>query len=67
MPKESKRREFTFSNDELREIRLALALRIARLSKMDGDSLSPSQRAKVQRHLEICNELHDVVRKARSS
>jgi hypothetical protein len=34
---------------------------------MDGDSLSPSQRAKVQRHLEICNELHDAVRKARSS
>ena len=53
------------TGDEFRELRLALAVLMAQLSKVDTSKMGPSGRAKVKRHLETCNELHDAVLKAR--
>jgi len=64
MPKTPDLSELVVTTDELRELRLALALRITRLKKVDLPRLPPSQRAKVQRHLDLCSNLHDVVTKA---
>jgi hypothetical protein len=65
MPKSPDHRALALSNDELREIRLALALRIAQLNRVDTRKMPPSQRAKLQRHIELSTELHDAVQKAR--
>ena len=65
MPKTPDRKAFVFSKDELREIRLPLALRIAQLQLVDTKKLPPSQRAKLQHHIDLTTELHDVVQKAR--
>lgn len=65
MPKGPNRTELAVTADELRELHLALALRITRLTKMETGKLSPSERAKVAHHLEVCNELHDTVQKER--
>jgi hypothetical protein len=65
VPKTSTREELRLSNDELREVHLALALRIAQLTKVDTTKMGPTARAKVKRHLEVCEEVHDVIQKAR--
>jgi hypothetical protein len=64
MPKTPELSELAVTRDELRELRLALALRITRLKKVDIRSLPPSQRAKVQKHIDLCSNLHDAVTKA---
>jgi hypothetical protein len=63
--KSSNRGDLRLSSDELREVHLALALRIAELTKVDTTNMGPVARAKVARHLEVCNDVHDVVQKAR--
>jgi hypothetical protein len=65
VPKGPDRAALLVSADELRELHLALALRITRLTKIDPGKLTPSERAKVRRHLELCTELHDAVQKQR--
>jgi hypothetical protein len=65
VPKTATRGELRLSSDELREVHLALALRIAQLTKVDTTNMGPTARAKVKRHLEVCNDVHDVVQKAR--
>jgi hypothetical protein len=52
------------SNEELREVHLALALRITQLSTMDTSKMGPSAKAKMTRHLDLCTELNDAVQKA---
>ncbi|HEY1281920.1 MAG TPA: hypothetical protein VGF22_19715 [Acidimicrobiales bacterium] len=65
MPKTSDRGELRLSSDELREVHLALALRIAQLTNVDTRKMGPAAKAKVKRHLELCEEVHGVVQKAR--
>ena len=55
----------TLSNEELREVHLALALRITQLTTTDMSKMGPSAKAKMKRHLELCTELHEAVQKAR--
>jgi hypothetical protein len=64
MPKTPDLSELAVTKDELRELRLALALRITRLKKVELHKLPPSQRAKVQKHIDLCSDLHDAVTKA---
>jgi len=61
----SARGELRLTKDELREVRLALALRITQLNAMDTRKMAPSDRAKVKRHIELCSEIYDSVQKAR--
>jgi len=65
VPKTATRGELRLSSDELREVHLALALRIAQLTKVDTTKMGPSAKAKVKRHLELTKSLHDAVQKAR--
>jgi hypothetical protein len=53
------------SNDELRELHLALALRIAELTNTDTRKMGPNAKAKLSRQLDICTELDDTAQKAR--
>jgi hypothetical protein len=61
----SARGELRLTKDELRELRLALALRITKLHAMDTRKMAPSDRSKVKRHIEVCNDIYDAVQKAR--
>jgi hypothetical protein len=53
------------SNDELREVHLALALRLAELTKTDTRKMGPNARADIKRRVDICRELDDTAQKAR--
>jgi hypothetical protein len=64
MPKSPDLSELAVSRDELKELRLALALRITQLQKVDIHKMPPTQRAKVQTHIDLCNGLHEAVTKA---
>ena len=64
MPKDENRQEFAFAKDELRELRLALALRIAALGKVNTDKMMPSERAKLRDQMKTSTRLHDQIRKA---
>jgi hypothetical protein len=64
MPKAGDQQEFAFTKDELRELRLALALRIAQLDKISLDKMMPSERAKLRASLKTSTSLHDQFRKA---
>jgi hypothetical protein len=55
----------SLSNDELREVHLALALRISQLTTVDTRKMGPNAKAKMKRHLDLCIELQDAVQKAR--
>ena len=55
----------SLSNDELREVHLALALRITQLTNTDTTKMGPSAKAKIKRHLDICTDLNDAVQTAR--
>jgi hypothetical protein len=57
--------ELRFTPDELRELHLALAVRTAQLSSTDTRKMGPTAKAKLQRRVELCNELHHAVQKAR--
>jgi hypothetical protein len=57
--------ELRLSTDELREVHLALSLRVAELTGMDTRRMGPSGKAKVKRHIELCDEVHKAVQKAR--
>jgi hypothetical protein len=57
--------ELRLSNDELREVHLALALRIAHLGSTPTKKMPPSEKSKIKRHLEVCAELDDIVQKLR--
>ncbi len=61
MPKRFER----LSPAELREIHLALALRIAHLDSTDMTKLGPSGKAKIRAHINACEELDKIVQKAR--
>jgi hypothetical protein len=55
----------SLSNDELRELHLALSLRIAELTNTNTGKMGPNGKAKLKRQLEVCNDLNDAVQKAR--
>jgi hypothetical protein len=55
----------SLSNDELRELHLALALRITQLTTMDMSKMGPNGKNKVKRQLGLCHELNGAVQKAR--
>ena len=65
MPKGADRTELALSDEELREVRLALALRIAALGKTDTRKMGPNAKVKLRRQLDVCHELQDQVRKLR--
>ena len=65
VPKTATRAELQLSSDELREVHLALAVRIAQLNKVDTTKMGPAGKAKVKRHLELTKDVHDIVQKAR--
>jgi len=65
VPKSSEDKELRFSADELRELHLALAVRVAQLEATDTRKMGPSAKAKLQRRIDVCNEVHQVVQKAR--
>jgi hypothetical protein len=64
MPKDEDRYVFAFTKDELRELRLALALRIAELGKVHTGKMMPSDRTKLRDQVKITTRLHDQIRKA---
>jgi hypothetical protein len=53
------------SDDELRELHLALALRISELNSVDTRKIGPTAKAKMKRHLDVCIELDGAVQKVR--
>ena len=55
----------SLSNDALREVHLALALRISELKSVDTHKMGPNARAKLKRQLDLCIELDDTAQKAR--
>jgi hypothetical protein len=55
----------TRAKEELRELHLALALRIAQLTKMNTSKMDRAEKAKAKRHLDLTKELHRAVQKAR--
>jgi hypothetical protein len=65
VPKSADAKELRFSPDELREIHLALAVRVAQLMSTDTRKMGPTAKAKLQRRVDLCNELHHAVQKAR--
>jgi hypothetical protein len=65
VPKRPHSAQIELTTDELREMHLALRVRIAELSSMDTRKMGPTAKEKVARQIEICNELHDVIQKAR--
>jgi hypothetical protein len=57
--------ELQVSAEELRELHLALALRIAHLRKTDTHKMGPSEKDKLRHRIAICTELDKVVQKLR--
>jgi hypothetical protein len=57
--------DLTLSSDELREIHLALKVRIAPLISTDVSKMGPNDKAGLRRRIDICNEAHHAVQKAR--
>ena len=55
----------SLSNDELRELHLALVLRISELKSMDTHKMGPNAKAKMNRQLDLCIELDNSAQKAR--
>ena len=64
MPKDEDRQEFAFTKEELREVRLALALRVAALGKVSTGKMMPSERAKLRDRVKTSTRLYDQFRKA---
>jgi hypothetical protein len=63
--KDADSQELWLSKDELRELHLALALRIAHLGKTDTRKMMPSEKDKVKRRIDICTDLDKLVQKLR--
>lgn len=59
------RTRLAFSSDELRELHLALALRITQLQKVNTKKMPPSELTRHQKHIDLTSELHQMVQKAR--
>jgi hypothetical protein len=57
--------DVVLSTEELREIHLALQVRIAQLSSTNTTKMGPNDRAKLQRRIDVCNEANSAVQKAR--
>jgi hypothetical protein len=57
--------EVQLSKEELRELHLALALRIAHLRKTDTHKMGPSEKDKLKRRIDVCGELDKLVQKLR--
>lgn len=53
------------SSDELRELHLALALRITQLKKVNTKKMPPSELARHQKRIDLSSELHETVQNAR--
>ena len=65
MAKSSERGELRLSGDELREVHLALCLRIASLTATNTSKMGPKAKKELQQHMDLCNEVHAAVQKAR--
>jgi hypothetical protein len=65
VPKTSDGTDLRLSNDQLREIHLALAVRIAQLSNTDVSKMGPNDKVKLQRRIDVCETAHAAVQKAR--
>jgi hypothetical protein len=59
------RKPLVFSSDELRELHLAMALRIAQLTKVNTKKMRSSELAKHQRHIDLATDLFDSLKKER--
>jgi hypothetical protein len=55
----------SLTKDELREVHLALALRISLLTTMDTTKMGPSAKATLTRQVDVCTELVQTVQEAR--
>jgi len=55
----------SLSNDELRELHLALALRITELTTTNTGKMGPNGKVKLKRQLDVCHDLDGAVQKAR--
>jgi hypothetical protein len=64
VPKDRDRHEFAFTKDEVRELRLALTLRIAELSKIHTGKMMPSDREKLRNQVKTSTQLLDELKKA---
>jgi hypothetical protein len=57
--------DLNLSSEELREIHLALEVRIALLHSTDVRKMGPNGKVELRRRIDICNEAHHAVQKAR--
>jgi hypothetical protein len=57
--------QLALSTEELREVHLALAVRITQLAATDTSRMGPNQTAKLKRRIDVCTELNELVQKAR--
>jgi hypothetical protein len=64
VPKDGDHHEFSFTKSEVRELRLALALRIAERGKVHTGKMMPSERAELRDRVKMSTRLHDQFRKA---
>jgi hypothetical protein len=65
MAKGSGRKQLRLSGEELREVHLALALRLAHLTKVNTKKMGPNAKAKHQHEIDVSKEVHATVQKAR--
>ena len=65
MPKSSDEADLRLSKDALREVHLALGVRIALLIGTDSSKMGPNERAKLARRIDLCHEIDQAVQKAR--
>jgi hypothetical protein len=65
VPNSSRNKELRLSIDDLRELHLALAVRLAQLTSMDTHKMGPTAKLKLRRRIDVCNEIDHAVQKAR--
>jgi hypothetical protein len=63
VPKDRDHHEFVLTKDEVREVRLALTLRIAELSKIQTGEMMPSERERLRSQLKTSSRLLDEFRR----
>jgi hypothetical protein len=63
--KSSDRGELRLSGAELREVHLALSLRVAALTATNTSKMGPKAKKEFQHHIDLCKEVHAAVQKAR--
>jgi hypothetical protein len=65
VPKSSDQTDLWLTSDALREVHLALEVRIVLLRSADGRKLGPTDRAKLEERIQLCHEADNTVQKAR--